>query len=248
MKHVEFLVEEDSVEALLKGLLPKLLPAGVSFAIHPFQGKRDLLTKLPDRLRGYRQWLPADWRLVVLVDEDRQDCRALKQQLDKAATDAGFTTKATAQHAGSFTILNRISIEELEAWFFGDVPALVALYPRVSPSLGSKEKYRDPDAIKGGTWEALERVLQQARYYPSGLPKIEVARAMGDKMVPVRNTSKSFQVFCSGLLSLQPPSQNAWQVHPIPRPGPVSRKNSGQPSPPTASAQGAFEFSEPPPT
>ena len=113
MKHVEFLVEEDSAEALLKGLLPKLLPAGVSFAIHPFQGKRDLLTKLPDRLRGYRQWLPADWRLVVLVDEDRQDCRALKQQLDKAATDAGFTTKATAQHAGSFTILNRISIEEL---------------------------------------------------------------------------------------------------------------------------------------
>jgi hypothetical protein len=247
MKHVEFLVEEDSAEALLKGILPKLLPAGVSFAIHPFQGKRDLLTKLPDRLRGYRQWLPPDWRLVVLVDEDRQDCCTLKQQLEKAAKEAGFTTKATAQHAGTFTILNRISIEELEAWFFGDVPALVALYPGVSPNLGSKEKYRDPDAIKGGTWEALERVLQQARYYPSGLPKIEVARAMGNKMVPARNTSRSFQVFCSGLVSLQPSRQNASQEYPSSRPSPVPRKSSGQSSPPTASAQGAFEFSDSPP-
>ena len=133
MKHVEFLVEEDSVEALLKGLLPKLLPAGVSFAIHPFQGKRDLLTKLPDRLRGYRQWLPADWRLIVLVDEDRQDCRALKQQLDKAATDAGFTTKATAQHAGSFTILalqvvvwvNSEQESAFQALLTGEIPVSV---------------------------------------------------------------------------------------------------------------------------
>ena len=68
MKHVEFLVEEDSAEALLKGLLPKLLPAGVSFAIHPFQGKRELLThgfeqpyEKPDGTRAVEHIHMVDW-------------------------------------------------------------------------------------------------------------------------------------------------------------------------------------------
>jgi hypothetical protein len=90
-------------------------------------------------------------------------------------------------------------VEELEAWFFGDVEALVTAYPKVPSNLANKEKFRDPDAITGGTWEALERLLQKAGYYSGGLPKIEVARKVSEFMEPSRNRSKSFQVFKEGL-------------------------------------------------
>jgi hypothetical protein len=32
--------------------------------------------------------------------------------------------------------LNRIAVEELEAWFFGDIEALRAVYPKLSATLG----------------------------------------------------------------------------------------------------------------
>ena len=64
----------------------------------------------------------------------------------------------------------------------------------------SQAKYRDPDAITGGTWEALERLLQKAGYFKTGLRKIEAARSIAAHMDPTRNTSQSFQVFRSALL------------------------------------------------
>lgn len=200
--HVEFLLEEPSAEVFLAGILPKLLPVGTTANLIAFQGKTDLLDKLEARLRGYRPWIPAEWRIVVLLDEDREDCRALKAKMEAAARAAGFATKSTPGAGGIFSVLNRISVEELEAWFFGDVPALVAAYPGVSPHLGSRAAYRAPDAIVGGTWEALERELQRAGYYGAGLPKIEVARNMAAHMQPARNTSPSFQCFRAGLAAL----------------------------------------------
>ena len=62
------LVEEPSMEAALELLLPQLL-GGVDFDIHPFQGKHNLLQKLPERLKGYASWLPDNWWILVLVDE-----------------------------------------------------------------------------------------------------------------------------------------------------------------------------------
>ena len=59
-----------------------------------------------------------------------------------------------------FQVLNRIAIEELEAWFFGDVQALNQAYPKTPKTLGHKSRYKDPDSIKGGTWESMERELK----------------------------------------------------------------------------------------
>ena len=199
--HIELLLEEPSAEAFLNGCLARLVPLGTTWTAVVFQGKADLLRNLERRLKGYRHWIPSDWRIVVLIDEDRQDCVALKTFLEAAATAAGFTTKTSAR-ASQFVVLNRIVIEELEAWFFGDVPALAQAYPGVSPHLASQAPYRDPDTIVGGTWEALERVLQRAGYFGGGLPKIEVAREMAIHMDPVRNTSPSFRQFVSGLAAL----------------------------------------------
>ncbi|HEX9944814.1 MAG TPA: DUF4276 family protein [Thermoanaerobaculia bacterium] len=201
LSHVEFLVEEPSAEAALGNLVPKLLGLDFTFNIYPHQGKHDLLQKLPTRLRGYRHWIPEDWGIVVLIDADGRNCLEQKTALEDMAQQAGFLTRARWQ-SGGFQVLNRLAIEELEAWFFGDVDALCEAYPGVSPTLGERAAYRDPDAIRGGTWEALERELQRAGYHRAGLAKIKAAREISARMEPYRNRSRSFGVFRQGLLDL----------------------------------------------
>ena len=195
--HIEFLLEEQSAEAALKTILPKVLPDNISFHFHVFEGKHDLLRKLSSRLKGYRSWIPDDWRIVVLIDEDRQNCLELKARLEKASREAGFVTKSSAPPYRNFQVMNRLAIEELEAWFFGDIKALRKAYPRISKTFQYRAKYRNPDAIPGGTYEALARLLKA--YYPKWLPKIRVAQNITPHMEPSRNNSRSFQVFVDGL-------------------------------------------------
>lgn len=199
--HIEFLVEEPSAKEALQNLLPKILCENITFNIHSFWGKDDLLKKLPNRLKGYKSWLPDNDRIVVLVDQDSENCITLKEKLEQIAIDAGFVTK-TSTNTSQFQVLTRIAIEELEAWFFGDIEALVKAYPGVSPNLGSKAAYRDPDAILGGTWEALERELKKAGHHQGGLEKLKLAREVSIYMTPAKNRSQSFQVFYIGLLKM----------------------------------------------
>ena len=135
------------------------------------------------------------------MDRDDDDCRELKQRLNRAAEDAGMRTKTATPPGQRFQIANRIAIEELEAWFFGDWAAVQAAYPRVPATLPLKAGFRDPDAIRGGTWEALERELKKAGYFKTGLRKMECARAVAVHMDAARNTSKSFQSFRTALTS-----------------------------------------------
>jgi acylphosphatase len=200
--HIELLVEEPSAEAAMTQLLPRILGSNISFRVHPHQGKPDILRALPKKLRGYAKWLPSDGRVAVLVDLDRDDCNQLKKRLERAARDAGLSTSTSKKGRIGFQVLNRIAIEELEAWFFGDVDALLAAFPRVPSTLASKASFRNPDAIKGGTWERLEQELQKAGYFKGGMPKIATAREVARHMQPDRNRSRSFAAFCQGLRSL----------------------------------------------
>jgi len=200
--HLVFFVEQPSQESALTQLLPKILPSNVTSNIHTYQGKPDFFKKVPNRLKGYQASLPPDWKIVVLIDEDREDCLKLKKQLEDMAISAGLITKSSCQKDRSFQVLNRIVVEELEAWFFGDVQAIRQAYPKVSPHLAKQKGYRDPDAIKGGTWEALERVLQKAGYHPGGLEKYKASSEISQYMNPESNRSKSFQVFYQGLLEI----------------------------------------------
>ena len=194
------LVEEPSMEMALEQLLPRML-AGADFQIIRFQCKDDLLKNLPDRLRGYSQWLPANWAILVLVDRDDDDCRVLKQAMEKMAADSRLLSKTLAGHGQPFQVANRIAVEELEAWFFGDWTAVQTAYPRVSASQLSKQGFRDPDAVLGGTWEALERVLKKAGYFKTGLRKMECAKQVAQHMEPARNASRSFQAFAGAVAS-----------------------------------------------
>jgi hypothetical protein len=112
-------------------------------------------------------------------------------KLEHIARDAGLVTRTA--NRSRWRVANRLAIEELEAWYFGDWEAVREAYPRVAAGVPRQARYRDPDAIAGGTWEAFLRVLQEAGYFPGGLRKIEAASAIAACMVPARNRSQSFR-------------------------------------------------------
>jgi Txe/YoeB family toxin of Txe-Axe toxin-antitoxin module len=197
---IDFLVEEPSTEAFLRLVLPGIL-GDTNFNVYPFQGKQQLLAQLPNRLRGYSRWISDTHRIVVVVDRDDDDCYHLKQQLEKMAENAGLFTRSRP-NGDHFTVINRITIEELEAWYFGDWEAVRSAYPKVPTTIPKQAPYRNVDAITGGTWERFEGILQRAGYFKSGLRKIEVAQTIAPYIVSQRNTSTSFQVFRNALLQL----------------------------------------------
>ena len=187
----------------LQVLLPRLIAGRAEWKVIDHGSKARLLRDLPQRLRGYRGMAQTmDLRVLVLVDRDRDDCTVLKARLEDMAARAGLGTRSAPDPTGLFHVVNRIVVEELEAWFFGDLPALRTVYPKVSQTLGAKPGYRDPDAIRGGTWEALHRALRQAGYFGDHLPKIELARAVAPHMNLENNRSTSFHAFRQGLESL----------------------------------------------
>jgi len=191
--HLEIIVEEHSMEAFLQAFLPSLLREDQTFKIVHFQGKKDLLNKLEARLKGYAKWLPSDWRIIVIVDRDDEDCLKPKRQLEDAARHAGLATRR--QSGGKkWQIANRIAIEELEAWYFGDWDAVKRAYPRIKENISSKKGFRDPDAIRN-TWESFEKILKKHGYFKGGLAKIEAARTIGANICPERNISHSFGIF-----------------------------------------------------
>lgn len=198
--HLEILVEEYSAEVMIQSILPKILPEQCEFEIRSFRGKADLLKQLPRRLKGYRSWMPDDWRIVVLCDCDQEDCQKLKKKLEDYAILAGFTTKSSCNDS-TFTVVNRIAIEELESWLLGDAKAVNQAYPKISINFIQRKRYREPDQIKGGTWEALEDLLQKKGYHQGGLNKVQAARDISKYMKVNNNLSKSFHCFYTGVQS-----------------------------------------------
>lgn len=181
------------MEAALRLLLPRVL-GDITFTIYPYQCKDELLGRLPERLRGYSGWLPKQWRILVVLDRDDDDCHELKCRLEQMASAARLRTRSNAG-GRNYQVVTRLAIEELEAWYFGDWDAVRAAYPKVPGTIPSQARYRNPDAISGGTWEAFERILQRAGYFQMGLRKIEAARSIAERWQPEVNRSRSFRMF-----------------------------------------------------
>jgi len=192
------LVEELSAQEFLRVMLPKMVP-GLEFDIHAYEGKADLLAKLPARLRAFGRYLSAEDRILVLLDRDNADCMVLKAHMEAIARKADLPVLHVGPPARrksgkpAVQVVNRIAVEELEAWYFGDWEAVCQAYPGVASNIGKQAKYRDPDAIRGGTSEAFTRILQRCGYRMNRLPKVATARAVARHMDPARNTSRSFQ-------------------------------------------------------
>lgn len=187
------------MEVFLQGLLPRLFP-NLVFQIFTFKGKHDMLAKLPQRLAGYSRSISSYTNLfiVVVIDQDRDDCRLLKRRLEEFAGQTGLATRSQPS-GGCYTVVNRIAMEELEAWYFGDWDAVRQAYRGVTPTIPNKPAYINPDTIKGGTAEAFERLMKRAGYFRSGLRKVEAARSIAPHVDPQRSRSHSFRVFIEAL-------------------------------------------------
>ncbi len=196
--HFEFLLQEPSMEAFLELWLSRFLPEGCSFSTHPFRGKPDLLRKLGDRLQAYSKWLPPECRVVVIVDRDNEDCAELKERLRAICMSSGLRLKNN-NRSGFWQVMIRIAIEELEAWYFGDWEAVRTAYPRVPANIPQRAAYRNPDAIKGGTSERFERLLQGSGYHAGGLQKLDAARQIGMTIDVGRSKSASFRCLAAAL-------------------------------------------------
>jgi hypothetical protein len=196
--HLEILVEELSMEMTLRALVPRIVP-GLSFEIRTFNGKPDLLRHLPNRLKGYQAWSASGGLgVAVVVDRDNDDCKALMERLDAEGEAHGFAlTSVTANTGGN--LLNRIAVEELEAWFLGDPEAFCQAFSGVSPHFRSRATFRDSDGVTGGTAEAVGRLLRQAGHHKGGLMKVAAAQTIAPLMDPDRNDSVSFGKFRDGL-------------------------------------------------
>ncbi|WP_340560590.1 DUF4276 family protein [Streptomyces sp. GSL17-111] len=199
---LEVLVEEESASEALKPLLARVLEdSHVRLRVRRFQGKPDLLKKLPDRLRGYAaaRRRGSDVRVVVLLDRDNDDCATLKKDLDRYARQAGLTPRVDSDDAGCFDVLNRIAIRELESWYFGDWGAVREAFPKVAREV--PRAYRDnPDLPAGKASDAFERALSSSGVRIASKP--EWGRRIGPRLSVEKNRSPSFRTFLSGVRAL----------------------------------------------
>ncbi|MEN9362435.1 MAG: hypothetical protein RL095_3970 [Verrucomicrobiota bacterium] len=176
-------VEGKAEKILLDTLLPKLLPAGVSHQVIPFEGKQDLEKQLERKMRG---WLTPDSRFLVLRDKDQGDCTVLKQRLMEKCRASGQTK-----------FLVRIACHEMESFYLGDLAAVEAGLQKTGlqkQQLG--RKFRDPDAL-GNAKQELERLTKDA------YEEIAGSRVIAPHLkLDGQNASTSFRHLLSGIAKL----------------------------------------------
>jgi hypothetical protein len=182
MNELVFFLEEPSAEAMLEGLLPKIIPDGITWRTIVFEGKQDMEKRIIKRLRGY---LNPGARFVVLRDKDAGDCIIIKRRLYEKCVQAGKPET-----------LIRIACHELESWYLADLAAvekglgLNGLARRQNQSL-----FRDPDQVPNSAYE-LQRVTEDVYQKLSG------SRAIAPYLDTNNTRSHSFHAFVTGIQRL----------------------------------------------
>ncbi len=178
MSEIVFLLEERSAEAMLEGLLPRLLPSEIGYRCVVFEGKQDLERQMVRRMRGYRA---PGARFVVLRDQDAGDCLAIKASLTRKCEDAGRPDAVV-----------RIACRELESWYLADLAAVErGLGVSGIQRLQGRRVYRAPDGAVSPS-RILTRIVSQYQ-------KIGGSRAIGPYLDLNNGRSRSFANFVSAI-------------------------------------------------
>ena len=157
-----------------------------------------MLSEIEQRLlpiaRG--QWVDA---VILVIDQDRDDCLDLKRQLLDAAARAGLSNVGSGKSPPQ--VIARIAMTELESWFLGDPDAVRLAFPRLRRS--DLRVKGDVDAAQDA-WERLERPLLRHGYFRHRMPKVRTARRIAEQMTitPGENRSHSFNVLLDTLHAL----------------------------------------------
>jgi hypothetical protein len=184
MKQLVFLLEEESMKALLDILLPKVLPQGINFLCIPHEGKQDLEKSIPRKLRA---WQTPDTAFIIVRDKDSADCFELKKRLVNIC-----------QQAGRSDSLVRIACHELESWFLGDLAAVEKAFNiKKLAEQQRNRKYKEPDRLANAS-EELEKLVK-------GYRKVSGAKKIAAYMTIGQNYSHSFNCFINGVNGLIKP-------------------------------------------
>lgn len=188
---IHVLVEGPSERAFLDRWAPRLLP-DQQVRVHPHQGKGSLPTALdtpPDRkTRGLLDQLPAKLRgLAAALDQDLDGVLVLLDADDDNVDALAGDIRAVAEHcAPRLRVSVSLAVEEMEAFYLGDLRALQHAYPVAD--MKSARAYV-PDSICG-TWELFGQIVGDG-----GGNKVAWAEAMGPHVTtqPAQSRSPSFR-------------------------------------------------------
>ena len=188
--HVEILVEEPSAETAIDILLNRLgaRTPGRTERIVSFRGKDRMLQRLHPTLRSIALAGVAD-HVIVLIDQDSDDCLDLKANVVEVAETAGLLSSSSVLRV-------RIAISELESWFLGDPDAVRIAYPNITA--GDLRRWRTiPPDSQPSPSDWLQQRMNRRGHYVGRMPKVEVARNISQhlNLEPNHNTSRSFQIF-----------------------------------------------------
>lgn len=202
---IHILVEGPSELAFFDGWIKRLLP-DQHVKVHPHQGKgsldglenpnlraRGLLDQLAAKLRGFANALdPKSDGVLVVLDADNDAVLDLETAIQDVAL----------RCAPTLNVGVAVAVEEMEAFYLGDLRALERAFPNANMELARKY---EPDSICG-TWELFGEVVGDG-----GGNKVAWADAMGPKLttVPGQNRSPSFRVLVAllhGLVPKPPPA------------------------------------------
>ncbi len=214
--HFEILVEDQSGKKTLDILVPIIIGDAHTFSVHAYKGigrfpknlgangnasKRILLDQLPRLLQGYGNAFaryPGNYPAAVILvcDLDDKCLKAFRQEL------FNILNACNPQPETRFCI----AIEEGEAWFLGDIPAVKSAYPRGKNAL--LNAYVN-DSICG-TWEYLadaiynggSAALSSKGWQAVGAEKCRWAEKICPHMNVNTNLSPSFIYFRQKLLEL----------------------------------------------
>jgi len=186
LKIIEILVEEPSIKNVLYNLLPSLLTNDYKLDENCFvrvhSGKTDLLKSIPRKLKAYSK-ISDEYKVLILVDRDSEDCKELKQKIESSIP-ADIVCN----------IVIRIVSRELEGWFVGDLAAVEKAYPSTKASkYKSKSSFRDPDEA---------HAVQELKKIIPGFSKGEASHKISMYMNLESNRNKSFNQFIKGLEKL----------------------------------------------
>ncbi len=212
--HFEILVEDQSGGKALEKIVPKIIGNGHNLRIHSYKGigsipknlkanvdkrNRTLLGNLPATLRGFgrqHRYCKNFSAVIVVCDLDKRCCKAFLREL----TDVLNSCDPKPQ------IRFCIAIEEGEAWFLGDIPAIKSAYPKAKNKI-LKQYVNDSIC---GTWELLadaifpggRKELSAKGPHAIGQEKSKWAEKIGKDMDVENNKSPSFNHFRNKLLEL----------------------------------------------
>lgn len=214
--HFEILVEDKSGKTALDILVPKIINSTHTYNIHAYKGigripknlgnnknasKRILLDQLPRILRGYGKAFssyPESYSAAVIVvcDLDNKTLKDFRHEL------YDILNVCDPKPETRFCI----AIEEGEAWFLGDIPAIRAAYPRANNTV--LNSYVN-DSICG-TWEYLadaiysggSNALKSKGWQVVGAEKSQWAERISPHMNISENLSPSFIYFRNNLVEL----------------------------------------------